>query len=300
LSSGKVFVFHAIAVAPVDVTPAWVGEPLSWEKLHEIESWLTAQGTDSQSYWYVEGELELNRGRLEFARRDASGEKTGASAVQARVRTARAGFERVLAREEATPAQKQRAQDGITRAERMLGTPTEKSTLGSIAVIARAKWGALIAHTEKMDKNKGGYRRITVHHSAERDPPELSGSIAASAAAVRSIQNAHMNGKDTGYGDIGYHFVIDPFGHVFQGRELVWQGAHAKGDNNIQNIGVCLIGNFENEKPTTAALDALHKMLDTLRKQYKIPRTSVIGHCDLKNTECPGKYLEPWVKAYAK
>lgn len=287
-------------VQPVDFTPAWVGQPLSWEKLHEIEDWLTTQPSDSKSYWFIEGELELNRGRLEFARRDLGSEKSASTALQARVRAARGGFASVLANDQATAAQKKRATDGIDRADRMLGGSANKSTLGGIALIARAKWGAMLAHPEKMDKNKGGYRRITVHHSAERDPPELHGSVAESAAAVRSIQNAHMNGKNTGYGDIGYHFVIDPFGHVFQGRELMWQGAHSLGVNNIQNIGVCLIGNFDNEKPTEAALDALRKVLDSLRSQYKIPRSNVIGHCDLKSTECPGKYLEPWVKAYSK
>jgi hypothetical protein len=285
---------------PVETTPAWVGEPLSWEQLREIETWLAVHGHEPGNAWAVEAELELNRGRLEFARRDASAGKVPAEAVQARVRTARAGFERVVARADATPAQKKRAQDGIARAQRMSSDAPAKPKSSSIAMIARTKWGALIARTDKMDKTKGGYRKITVHHSAEREPLELKGSIAESAAAVRSIQRAHMNGKNTGYGDIGYHFLIDPFGNVFEGRSLAWQGAHSTGANNVQNIGVCLLGNFENEKPTQAALDALTKMLDELRAQYSIPRSNVVGHCDLKNTVCPGKYLEPWVAAYGK
>jgi N-acetyl-anhydromuramyl-L-alanine amidase AmpD len=87
---------------------------------------------------------------------------------------------------------------------------------------------------------------------------------------------------------------------VFQGRDLVWQGAHAAGSNNVQNIGVCLIGNFDDEKPSAAALDALERLLDDLRKKHGIARSQVLGHGDLKKTDCPGKNLEPWVKRYSR
>jgi hypothetical protein len=155
------------------------------------------------------------------------------------------------------------------------------------------------AHAGRMDKNQGGWRRITVHHSAEVHPPDLDGTQASSAAAVRSIQKAHIDGKETGWGDIGYHFLVDPYGRVFQGRDLAWQGAHAKGNNNVQNIGVCLLGNFEEERPTQAALAALEKLLDDLRQQHGIARSRVLVHGDLKKTECPGRHLLPWVRQYA-
>jgi hypothetical protein len=284
-------------------TPSWVGEPLSWEKLKQIETWLAMQTATPKSYWQIEGELQLNAGRLEFARRDQGKEKATPEIVQARLRTARAGLERVLADPDSSDGQKKRAQDALSRAERQGDAPPRGPTVagGSIPIIPRATWGAMPAHTTHMDRNEGGWKRITVHHSAEKNPPALDGSIAESAAAVRKIQKAHMEGKETGYGDIGYHFVIDPFGRVFQGRDLAWRGAHAHGDNNIQNIGVCLLGNFEeDERPTKSALDALRRVLDQLRKTYNIPRTAVVGHLDLWNTECPGRNLEPWVREYAR
>jgi N-acetylmuramoyl-L-alanine amidase len=286
-----------------EAIPSWVGESLSWEKLKEIETWLATQPSTTKSYWQIEGELQLNLGRLEFARRDQGKEKATPEIVQSRMRTARAGLERVLEEPEASEGQKRRAQDALARADKQIDSVVHggasPSAIASVPVIARSSWGAMPAHVEHMDRNEGGWRRITVHHSAEPNPPPLDGSVSESAAAVRSIQKAHMEGKDTHYGDIGYHFLIDPFGRVFQGREMMWRGAHAHGDNNIQNIGVCLIGNFEEERPTKAALDALRRMLDQLRKQYNIPRSAVVGHSDLWNTECPGRYLEPWVHEYA-
>lgn len=280
-------------------TPEWVGEPLSWSKLVDIETWLAAEGYSADPFWRVEGELALNQGRVELSRADPSGRSVADTAVRARVRTARTGFQRVVQGSEATPGQKKRAQAMITGCDKLLGTAPVGQAL-ALAVIPRSQWGALPAHYDHMDKNRGGYRRITVHHSAEREPPDLNGSVAQSAAAVRSIQKAHMDGKETGWGDIGYHFVVDPYGRVFEGRELPWQGAHSAGANNIQNIGVCLIGNFDEEKPTKAALDKLRQLIDNLRSTWKIQRSQVLTHQELKKTECPGRNLARWVEAYRR
>jgi hypothetical protein len=280
-------------------TPAWVGEPLSWEKLKEIESWIASQGEGADPYWKIEGELQLNQGRLEFARRESGGQKVAPDTVKSRIQVALAGFRQIAADESASPSQKRRAQDGIARCQKSTGV-ARSTPVAALAMVSRAQWGAMTARYERMEKNKGGWTKITVHHSAEREPPPLDGSLAESAAAVRSIQKAHMEGKETGFGDIGYHFVIDPYGKVFQGRDLAWQGAHAYGDNNIHNIGVCLIGNFDVEKPTKAALDALAALLDDLRAKYKIARSSVFTHHELKATECPGRNLIPWVERYRR
>ena len=286
-----------------EVTPRWVGEPLSWDKLKEIDAWLGVHSSTPKSYWQVEGELQLNAGRLELSRRESEKDKAPAGSLATRIQTARAGLQRVIDDPEASDGQKKRAQDALAHSDR-LGEPgplvhAPSNAAAPMSLVTRAAWGAMPAHTDHMEKNEGGWRRITVHHSAEPNPPPLDGSVGESAAAVRSIQKAHMEGKETHYGDIGYHFVIDPFGRVFQGRDLAWQGAHAHGDNNVRNIGVCLIGNFEDDHPTKAALEALRRLVDQLRKSYNISRSEVYGHCDLWNTECPGRNLERWVKEYA-
>jgi len=280
-------------------TPDWVGEPLSWQKLSRIESWFATEAEGSDPFWRIEGELALNQGRVDLARAENTGQKSSAATSNARVHTSRAGFQHVLAAPEATAEQKRRAEAAIAMCDRMLGKPptAPKSTL---AIIPRVQWGAMAANAARMDKNRGGWKRITVHHSAERVPPELDGTLAESAAAVRSIQKAHMDGKETGYGDIGYHFVIDPYGNIFQGRDLAWQGAHASGANNVQNIGVCLLGNFDEEKPTQAALARCRQLLDNLRSTWRIPRRQVLTHQELRSTECPGKYLARWVEAYRR
>jgi hypothetical protein len=280
-------------------TPEWVGEPLSWSKLTDIETWLATVGPSADPFWRIEGELALSQGRVDLARAESTGKTAPEAASRARLHSSRAGFQRVLTESDATPDQKKRAEAAIALCDRLLGTPIP-APRAALPIIPRSQWGAMPANFAHMDKNHGGWRRITVHHSAERVPPELDGTIAESSAAVRSIQKAHMEGKETGYGDIGYHFVIDPYGRVFQGRDLAWQGAHAAGANNIQNIGVCLIGNFDEERPTRAALDRLRQLLDSLRSTWKIPRGQVLTHQELKSTECPGRNLARWVEGYRR
>lgn len=291
------------AVSRSEAVPDWLGQPLSWEKLARIETWLAEEADGSTPQWRNEAELVLNAGRLEFARRElernpSSKDSAQIADITPRVKAAKSGFERVLLRSDLNAGQRKRAQDGAARADKILArTPAEKPTT-SLPVIARATWGALAAKPALMDKNVDGYTRITVHHSADANPVDLDGSAARTYEAARDIQRAHMNGKETHYGDIGYHFLIDPSGRVLEGRKLVWQGAHAKGDNNVRNVGVCLIGNFDEDKPTQAALNSLRTLLEDLRRTYDIDRQMVYGHRDLRGTRCPGENLARWLTTY--
>jgi hypothetical protein len=146
--------------------------------------------------------------------------------------------------------------------------------------------------------------RITVHHSAE---PIASGSLAATKAEVRRIQQFHQDGR--GWADIGYHFLVDREGRVVEGRPLDFQGAHAFGDNNIGNIGICLLGNFAADTERggsyavvqsvpAAQLAGLEELVETLRSHYGIARGEVHGHSEMRGTECPGPFLMGWVKRY--
>ena len=97
--------------------------------------------------------------------------------------------------------------------------------------------------------------RITVHHSAVHADREAQDR---SAEIIRSIQKNHQ--RDKGWGDIGYHYLIDREGRVWTGRPEGWQGAHA-GDpqSNRGNLGVCLMGNFVSrggQTPAPAQLQA--------------------------------------------
>ncbi|MBX3463133.1 MAG: N-acetylmuramoyl-L-alanine amidase [Planctomycetes bacterium] len=171
--------------------------------------------------------------------------------------------------------------------------PSPPTPVLAMAVEPRAAWSPapeVRANLEPM----GTPRRVTIHHSALyfRDTRP-----AACAAQIQRIQREHMGNRS--YGDIGYHFLIDPAGRIWQGRDLRWQGAHASGLNNRQNIGICVLGNFlrgrGGQGPTTAQVDAMRSLVRQLMQQYGFGTEAIHCHSDFKATECPGPLMESTV-----
>ncbi len=138
---------------------------------------------------------------------------------------------------------------------------------------------------------------LIVHHSAS------SNTASDWAAVVRSFWDFHVN--TNGWADIGYNWLIDPNGVLYEGRGDNVLGAHFCGANG-GTMGVCVIGNFTSATPTQAALDQLRNLLawkacnigaDPLGAAFHpssgltLPRIS--GHRDGCNTECPGNAFYP-------
>jgi hypothetical protein len=130
--------------------------------------------------------------------------------------------------------------------------------------------------------------RTTVHHSAH-DDPGMTQSHAEAAEMIRRIQRYHI--EENGWADIGYHFVIDGRGQIWEARLLKYQGAHAGGVNNRGNIGIVLLGDFNAHPPTSPQVRALTNLVDFLCRTYRIRRDQIYGHSDFKATDCPGRYL---------
>ena len=129
--------------------------------------------------------------------------------------------------------------------------------------------------------------RITVHHDAMLW--EGRHDYAGAVDRLRRIQRIHLN---KGWNDIGYHFAIDGRGHIWQCRPLEYQGAHVK-DQNRRNLGIVVMGNFEEQKPTLNQLVALQDALQKFSNAYKIPCSQIKGHKDRAPNLCPGKNLYP-------
>ena len=131
-------------------------------------------------------------------------------------------------------------------------------------------------------------RHITIHHDGM--PPVSLNSRAQIAARIEVIRAGH---RAKGWGDIGYHFIVDPQGAVWQGRALLWQGAHVK-DRNEGNVGVLVLGNFDSTRPTAAQLDALERQIAGLLRIYRVSATSVRSHQEWPGaaTACPGRHMQ--------
>ncbi len=147
---------------------------------------------------------------------------------------------------------------------------------------------------------------VIIHHTAGSNYADPSTNNWP--ASVLGIWRYHA--MTLGWCDIGYHYLIDPNGVIYEGRYTgvrddgnVIDGAHALGHNRA-TIGISLMGNFETVEPSAAALMALDNLLSWIgssknisfnTEQYYAYKNktlnTIIGHRDVGSTSCPGNFL---------
>ncbi|XP_072743376.1 peptidoglycan recognition protein 3 [Anoplolepis gracilipes] len=131
---------------------------------------------------------------------------------------------------------------------------------------------------------------VVVHHGGIR---KYCRDQETCSAIVRSYQNFHMD--DRGWWDIGYNFLIGEDGNAYEGRGWDYVGAHAPG-YNTQSIGICILGDFSDFLPNSAALNTLDALIACGISLGKISdKYNVIGHRQTRNTECPGESFYEYV-----
>ena len=199
---------------------------------------------------------------------------------------------------------------------------TTAAAVAQPSVIPRAGWGA----DESLRFDETGeeiwpreyfrIQKLVVHHTAmgDDDPDP--------AATVRAIYYYHAVTQE--WGDIGYNFLVDSAGRVYEGRysreyapDAVRSGDDGNGrgvvagharEYNSGTLGIALLGTFDQRAPTAAARDALVRMLAWASIRYGLnplgsglyvnPVTgitrytdTIAGHRDYNPTACPGAVL---------
>ena len=187
------------------------------------------------------------------------------------------------------------------RGAQMTETPT---------IITRSEWGANERIRRAPPRYADNVHVAIVHHTAGSN----SYTAAQSAGIVRAIYLYHVQGN--GWNDIGYNFLVDKYGQIFEGRyggiTRAVIGAHAMGFN-VGTVGVAVIGNYSSATLTPAARAALVSLLawrldlahvDPLSRVVRVstgnPRypagtavtlNAISGHRDTYPTSCPGSSL---------
>ncbi|MGV8849367.1 MAG: N-acetylmuramoyl-L-alanine amidase [Propionibacteriaceae bacterium] len=173
------------------------------------------------------------------------------------------------------------------------------------AIISRAAWGAdenLKAQsgadcmTAKVDDT---VKAAVIHHTAGGNDY----SAGQSASIVRGIYAYHVQGN--GWCDIGYNFLVDKYGQLFEGRfggvDLPIHGAHAT-LWNTDTMGVSFMMNTVSVQPSDLSLVSVFSLLAwKLGGYYRNAQGTttlvgatqpvIFGHGDVMSTECPGTYL---------
>ena len=175
------------------------------------------------------------------------------------------------------------------------------------AVVLRPSWGADESIRRDDPDLADAVRFAVVHHTAGRN----AYSRAEAPAIVKAIQLYHVKGN--GWDDIGYNFLVDRFGTVYEGRfggvERNVIGAHAQGFNT-GSVGIAVLGTYEGGVPSKAAQEAVADLIawrldlahvdpsglltfisggsNRFRSGVPVLLRAVSGHRDTGFTDCPG------------
>jgi len=169
------------------------------------------------------------------------------------------------------------------------------------SIISRAGWGA--DESLRTTCSNGTYdttiKAAVIHHTAGSN----NYTAAQSASIVRGIYVYHVQAN--GWCDIGYNFLVDKYGQIFEGRfggiELPVHGAHA-GSWNTNTMGVSFMMNTVTVQPSEESMTAASSLLAwKLAGYYRDPEGSttlagvnlrvIFGHGEVMATDCPGTYL---------
>jgi hypothetical protein len=189
-------------------------------------------------------------------------------------------------------------------------TPSAVPATGQPAIVPRAGWNADESIRRAPPAYAPAIRLAIIHHTAGQNDY----TRAQAPAIVKGIELFHVKGN--GWNDIGYNFLVDRFGTVYEGRyggvDRNVIGAHALGFNT-GSVGIALLGTYGSARPSAAALDAIARIVSWKLDLAHVDPTSfltfisggserypsgvpvllnaVSGHRDTGLTECPGDAL---------
>jgi len=190
---------------------------------------------------------------------------------------------------------------------------TANAETGAPAVVTRAQWGADESIAKPALRNSN-VKVMFVHHTATSNT--YSGTAEA-AAQIRAIYAYHV--KVNGWYDIGYNFLVDKAGTIFEGRrgsidEMV-MGAHTEGFNT-DTMGVSALGNYDVAAPPAAMMDSIARVAAWKLGRHGFNPSStailtagggttsryaagtqvtvnrVAPHAEVGRTACPGRFLK--------
>ncbi|MCR1782729.1 N-acetylmuramoyl-L-alanine amidase [Nocardioides carbamazepini] len=171
-------------------------------------------------------------------------------------------------------------------------------------IYSRAQWGAPedASYKPKYGTVSAGF----VHHTVNANdyqPEDVP-------AILRGIWKYHV--KTRGWADIGYNFLVDRFGRIWEGRaggvDKAVVGAHTLGYNDY-SFAMSAIGNFETAQPSPEVINAYGALfawklslsgVDPASPSQKVGSkyfAAISGHKDAGKTACPGKYLYAQIPA---
>jgi N-acetylmuramoyl-L-alanine amidase/FG-GAP-like repeat len=195
---------------------------------------------------------------------------------------------------------------GVTSDGAAVGTADDRARLAAAVftprpvIYSRKQWGADESIRGKSSLHYGDVHAGFVHHTVNANDYTRS----EVPGLLRSIYAYHVESR--GWSDIGYNFLIDRFGRIWEGRyggvDRPVVGAHTLGYND-DSFAASAIGNYQIARPGKAMIQAYATLyawklslhgVDAASTHQWVTSTwfeAINGHRDAAATLCPGQYL---------
>lgn len=176
-------------------------------------------------------------------------------------------------------------------------------------IVIRKGWGADEGLRERQYRYTKTVKAAFVHHTATSNDY----SCKQAPSIIRGMYRYHV--KSLKWRDIGYNFLVDKCGTIYEGRAggvaRAVMGAHTYGFNS-DSTGIAVIGSHNSSTPSSKATDGVAKLTawklglhgrdasgkvtmtsggGKYRKGAKVSMRTISGHRDGYNTDCPGSRL---------
>jgi len=156
------------------------------------------------------------------------------------------------------------------------------STSKEISILPRSIWNAADPKPFKQHIPE----KITIHHEGT-----LITKNDDAPAHIKNVQTWGM-GKDRNWIDIPYHYLIDPNGNIYEGRNVFTVGETATEYDPSGHLLITCMGNFEEQEVSDEQLNSLIGLIAYCSEKYQISPETIASHRDYSTqTVCPGKNL---------
>lgn len=137
---------------------------------------------------------------------------------------------------------------------------------------------------------------LIVHHSGGTDANPLQDSSNYTVEMCDRDHKERFNMQSVTGHWCGYHAFINKFGLLTITRLDTEVGAHTIG-HNLESLGICIAGNFDQALPTSAQITTLKNWLIAKKAQYNILDENIVPHRKFSPKTCYGNNLsDDWAR----
>ena len=166
-------------------------------------------------------------------------------------------------------------------------------------IIPASRWGRVLKNVPPKVKPKL-IDELTIHYMGVEGP--ITDDPRKIPGLIKNVERNHMARTGENMSAIGYNFLIDKNGQIWEGRGWDYRNGANGTDSNDTSMSVCILVGTRDNKPTPEMINAVRWLREQTAKKFRFVKrrqVTVRGHKAHKATSCPGPALTRLIQAGA-